>query len=230
VSVRCVTFDLDDTLWAVEPVIVRAEQKFYEWVAERLPRVADHYHLNALTAHRRKHYLANPAMRHDLTLMRKAWLRDLVRYFGYDEALVEEGFRVFWEWRNAVTLFDQALALLEGLRGRYRLGAITNGNADVHHIGIGHYFDFVVTAAQAGAAKPHASVFEAALCAADAPAHRAVHVGDDPATDVLGASAVGMRAVWYNPELAPWPGGQVPDAVITRLDALPGVLAEFEAV
>ena len=47
-----------------------------------------------------------------------------------------------------------------------------------------------------------------------------VHVGDDATNDVLGASAVGMRTVWYNPALRPWPGGAAPDAVIRSMSEL----------
>ena len=103
--------------------------------------------------------------------------------------------------------FEEVHAALDGMRERYAVGAITNGNADVHHIGIGHYFDFVITAADAGAAKPKAEIFQAALAAAGVEACHAVHVGDDPKRDVHGANAVGMRTVWVNVNATPWPGG-----------------------
>ena len=30
--IKCITFDLDDTLWEIEPVIIKAEIKFEEWL------------------------------------------------------------------------------------------------------------------------------------------------------------------------------------------------------
>jgi putative hydrolase of the HAD superfamily len=107
------------------------------------------------------------------------------------------------------------------------VGAITNGNADVHYIGIGHYFDFVITAAGAGVAKPKAEIFHAALDAAGVQACHAVHVGDDPERDVQGANAVGMRSVWVNVKAAPWPGGRPPDAEIRTLDELQPLLERW---
>lgn len=224
VNVRCITFDLDDTLWDCGPVLLRAERATYHWLAEHYPRVAARYAHEDLVSHRRRFFTRFPEMSHDLTWLRKRWLAHLAEEAGYDESLVEPGFRVFWENRNAVTLFEDAHDVLQGLRGRYRLGAITNGNADVHHIGIGHYFDFVVTAAQAGSAKPAAAIFHAALAAAGVAGSEALHIGDDPARDVLGAGAVGMRTVWFNPALTPWPGGRQPDAVVRRLRDLEAVL------
>lgn len=226
-AIKCITFDLDDTLWACAPVLAAAEEGWYAWMRECYPRIVDRYRLDDLLSHRKDFYTQYPELHHDLTRLRKQWLAHLADEAGYGDELVEEGFRVFWEARNAVEVYAEAHALLDGLRDRYRVGAITNGNADVHRIGVAHYFDFVVTAAEAGAAKPHPDIFQSALAAAAVPAHEAVHVGDDPARDVLGASRIGMRTVWVNPTLEPWPGGQVPDAVVRTVGELEAVLESW---
>ena len=225
--ITCITFDLDDTLWDVGPVMERAEREFFEWIARHLPRVANRHDPDTLLEHRREVYQRFPELGHDFTSLRKRWLGHLIEEFGYDQALVDPAFRVFWELRNTVELFDEVPGALEGLKGRFVLGAITNGNADVDHIGIGHFFDFVVTAADAGAAKPRPEIFEAGLQAAEMAPHEVLHVGDDPTNDVLGAAAVGMRTVWVNPDLSPWPGGQVPDAVVRHVGEIERVLEEL---
>jgi putative hydrolase of the HAD superfamily len=219
-AIQCITFDLDDTLWEVGPVIMRAEQEFYDWLRRRCPRVTEAFDLEALTLQRRAYFRRFPDRMHDLTGLRKQWLRDLFETFGYEEVSVEMAFHVFWEHRNAVELFAEAPPVMEQLRERYTLGVITNGNACVHHIGIGHWFDFVVSSETAGHSKPAPQIFHAALEHAGVEPPRVVHVGDDPTNDVLGASAVGMRTVWYNPALRPWPGGAVPDAVIRSMSEL----------
>jgi putative hydrolase of the HAD superfamily len=225
--IRCVTFDLDDTLWQEEPLLRAAEEAFYDWVRCHYPRISERYDRQELVAHRRWYFQRYPEMGHDFTYLRCRWLRHLADRFGYDAQLEEHGFRVFWEHRNAVTLFEEAHEALDGMRERYAVGAITNGNADVHHIGIGHYFDFVITAAGAGAAKPKAAIFHAALAAAGVEARHAVHVGDDPKRDVQGANAVGMRTVWVNVNVTPWPGGPPPDAEIRTLDELEPLLERW---
>ena len=224
-GLQCVTFDLDDTLWDCLPALRRAERDFYRHLCEHLPRIIEAHDEAALLAHRQAHYLRHPQRNHDLTYMRKHWLAEIAQDFGYGEEVVEPAFRVFWEGRNAVKLYEHAEPCLRALKQRFTIGAITNGNADVHYIGIGQYFDFVTTPVEAGAAKPAPAIFERALATAGVEAACAAHVGDDPARDVLGAAAVGMRTVWVNPETRPWPGGEVPDAVVRHV----GELAELFA-
>ena len=219
-AIRCITFDLDDTLWESASVLARAEAKFYEWLARDCPDIARTHSHAALVDHRRAHYESIPEVRHDLTRARLLWLETLLEEWGYGRELAQTGFRVFWEHRNSVTLFDDVPRVLGKLGERFSIGAITNGNADVHHIGIGHHFDFIVTPAEAGAAKPDSAIFELALDAAGAPPDSVVHVGDDPVRDIAGAAALGLRTVWMNPEGLPWPDRTPPDAEIRSLDAL----------
>ncbi|AOV16779.1 haloacid dehalogenase [Acidihalobacter aeolianus] len=226
--IRCITFDLDDTLWDCEPVIVAAEARFFEWVQRTCPALARQYDLDALIRHRVAYFDRFPEMQHDFTRLRKQWLAELSAAHALAGDWVEEGFKVFWLARNEVELYREAIDLLEGLRERYRVGAITNGNADVHHIGVGHYFDFVITAAQAGSAKPSPGIFRHALSAAGVPAGECVHVGDNPYADVQGARAQGMRTVWVNPTGAAWPAGDPrPDATVRHVGEIAELLVRW---
>ena len=223
-SINWITFDLDDTLWAVEPVIVRAEEQFYQWLSRHCPRITDHYDRGSLSAHRRQFISRFPEQRHDLTAMRKRWIAQIFEVFEYHELSPDEAFRFFWEHRNAVQLFDEVVPAIERLRTEYRLGVITNGNACVEQIGIDHWFEFVVSSEVAGHAKPAPEIFHSALDHTGVAPSQIVHVGDDPINDVLGAAAIGMRTVWYNPESLPWPGGDdsgdAPDATISTMSQL----------
>lgn len=228
-TIRCVTFDLDDTLWDCGSALSAAEGVFYAWLARSYPKITRRLEAEALVNHRRAFFKSVPELHHDVTALRKRWLEKLAREFGYSKDLVEPGFRLFWEHRNAVELFDDAPEALASLRSRFAVGAITNGNADVHYIGVGHYFDFVVTSAAAGAAKPSPVIFEQALARAEVKAAEAVHVGDDPVTDIRGAKDAGMRTVWFNPGGAPWPAGPRPDAEISSLRQLGDTLSAIDA-
>jgi HAD superfamily hydrolase (TIGR01549 family) len=89
-------------------------------------------------------------------------------------------------------------AVLETLGERHRIGLVTNGGPDMQDpkldaLGLAESFETVVYAGHDVPAKPAAEPFERALSAVDAPAERAVYVGDDPETDVDGAAAVGLR-------------------------------------
>ena len=49
-KVRAITFDLDDTLWEIAPVIARAERKVYDEIQIRFPRVSQRYALEDIQA------------------------------------------------------------------------------------------------------------------------------------------------------------------------------------
>ncbi|KAB7622548.1 HAD family hydrolase [Alkalilimnicola sp. S0819] len=202
---RAVSFDLDHTLWGLEGVLPRAEARGHEWLRTHYPDAAARYSPEQLTAIRQELLRSRPELRHHVSELRKAVYREVARACGYGEALVEGAFEAFLQARHEITLYPEAKPLLDSLRGRYRLGVMTNGNANVHRLGLGHYFDFVVAAIDVGAAKPDRLIFEAACHRAGVPASQMVHIGDEPESDVIGAAGYGMRAVWLNQEGRDWP-------------------------
>jgi putative hydrolase of the HAD superfamily len=98
--------------------------------------------------------------------------------------------------------------------------ALSNGNADVDHIGIGAYFCGSVSARDAGAAKPEAQIFQAAAAKLQLPPEAILHVGDDESLDVLGALQVGMQTAWVNRSDKLWGFDQQPDISVTSMTEL----------
>jgi putative hydrolase of the HAD superfamily len=224
-EIECITFDLDDTLWLCEPVVLNAEFVFYTWLREHCPRIAENYSASDLVQHRRGFFAGFPDMSHDFSWLRRRWMESLAEEFGYTrDGLLDEGFEVFLVARNDIQLFAGADEILESVSRRYTCGTITNGNADVARIGIDHYFDFSITAAGAGAAKPNPVIFRAAMKAAGVPAEKILHVGDDPERDIRGAAAAGMKTLWINPQGAAWKGAHRPDAEIRIISELADIL------
>ncbi len=216
-TIHCITFDLDNTLWSIEPVIERAEEKFYRWLGDYCPAITTRFSQRQLTAQRRVFYQGFPHNSHNLSWLRRRWLQWLFAEHGCAGLDVEAAFQYYWQHRNDVELFADARETLESLSSAYTIGAITNGNASVEMIGIDHYFDFVISSECVGVAKPGTEIFAAAVVEAGVLADQVAHIGDDPRTDVLGAGAAGLRTIWYNPPLTPWPGGRTPDAVVRSL-------------
>lgn len=223
-TIRCIAFDLDDTLWPVKPVIQQAERHFYGWLQQHYPLITAQYALPELMKHRMNYMQQYPELQYNLTCLRKNWLATLAQAHDYPDTLVEAGFEVFWLARNEVTFFEGALEALESLSARFLLGVISNGNASVQHIGVGHLFQFTHSSAEAGVAKPHPAIFHQALERVGISPHQAVYVGDDPVRDIQGAASAGLRTVWFNPERQAWPGGQEPDATIHHLAQLEAVI------
>jgi 2-haloalkanoic acid dehalogenase type II len=216
VKVRAICFDLDNTLWDVWPVIVRAEQAMYDFLAERYPRVVAKLTLEMMRSAREQTAAAYPQMRHDFTFLRKQTLRDHAREFGYAEAMVEEAFDAFISARNQVELYADVLPALEQLRARYRLFTASNGNADLGKIGLAHFFERTIAARQVGALKPDPAIFHKVIEGTDLQAHEVVYVGDDPHLDVAGARGAGMQAIWIDRQGEAWPAEIAPAAHTVR--------------
>lgn len=220
-AIRCIAFDLDDTLWECHSVIARAEQWLYNALHNHCPAITQQYSYEALVADRSRFTQAHPELQYDLSTLRLNWLQQLLQTYNCNQdGLADTLFHGFWLERNKVTLFPHVLTSLEALRPHYQLGVITNGNADVQHIGIGYLFNFTLSSAQAGAAKPDASIFRQALALADVAADEMVYVGDDPEKDIIGANQAGLRSIWFNPQQVSADSGVNPDAVLTNFAEL----------
>lgn len=204
-EVQAIIFDLDDTLWDVGPVIVRAEHVLHDYLATHYPRVLELHSLDSMREVRACMARENPAMRHDFTWLRLESLRQHAREAGYPESLAEAAFAEFYRARNEVVLYEDVLPVLERLKERYRLFAVSNGNADLAAIGLAPYFEHTLAAREAGVLKPDPRIFTQLLERAGAAPQRALHVGDDVVADVEGARAAGITPVWINRSGEPWP-------------------------
>ncbi|MFZ1388956.1 MAG: HAD family hydrolase [Thiolinea sp.] len=223
-TIRCIAFDLDDTLWDCHAVIQQAEQTMFAWLQQYYPVIVARYpNVESLVANRIAYVEQYPELQHDLTTLRTHWLQQLMLEAGYEREIADQAFQVFWQARNQVEFFPDVLSTLERLAQNYSLGVISNGNADVHHIGIGHLFKFALSSAEVGVAKPHPAIFQQALSQAQIHADEMVYVGDDPEKDVIGAQQVGLRTIWFNPQQRKPPLGLKPDAIMTNF-------AEIEAL
>lgn len=224
-DIRTITIDLDDTLWAIHPVMKRAEQRLYAWMGEHYPRITELFSIDDIRALRADVIAEFKEHAHDLTFLRRAVLARLGEIAGYGDRHVDAAFDVFDEARNDVTLFPEARPALRFLKQRYVVIAVTNGNANLDKIGIGNLFDGVVSAASAGAAKPQRAIFDAAVKAGGARAQQTLHVGDHPLYDVHGARDAGLKTVWVNRNGDQWPSEyNAPDAEIRHVGELSRLL------
>ena len=203
------TLDLDDTLWPIWPIIELAEHRLHDWLSVHAPATAARFDRAALRAARDRFAEANPALLHDLSEIRRGSLRLALLSSGEDPALAEPAFEVFFEARQQVVLYDDALLGLERLVARYRLFALTNGNAQLAKVGLASYFSGRISARDLGVAKPDARIFHAACAELQCPPGRVLHVGDDLALDVAGAIGAGLQAVWLHRGALPEAGSPV---------------------
>jgi len=109
-------------------------------------------------------------------------------------------------WAMAMTIpkdfvaFDDTIPALEALRAQgYRLGVLSNLRRDMDELcedlGLAPFLDFCISPTEPGGEKPDPAMFLEALNRVSVAAEEAVHVGDQYASDVLGARAVGIHGV-----------------------------------
>lgn len=222
-----ISFDLDDTLWPIDPVIERANRVLFDWLARHYPRITAGHTPQSLHAVCLRFMQARPMQKHDLSALRKTFLRHLGQEAGYAEDFADEAFALFFAERNKVELYPEAEEALAHLAQHYRLVALSNGNACIERIGLTRYFSASLNAAGVGKAKPDPAMFHAALAETGAEARAWLHVGDHPEHDVLGAQRAGVRAVWLNRHAAAWPERLAPpDAELADLRALVALLGK----
>lgn len=180
-------------------MLMAAEQALYDWLGQHYPRIKLLYTLKDMQSLRQDLLRQTPELRHDITTLRKISLRMAAESAGYDQSLVEPAFAIFLKARHRITLFSDVLPALQTLqRAGYCLGTLTNGNADVAYLGLAHLFDFSLSAASIGKAKPHPRMFKEACQLANVAAEELAHIGDEPGTDLAGAQAAGVTVIWMN--------------------------------
>ena len=108
--------------------------------------------------------------------------------------------RAIFDDTSTYRIFPEVFEALAALRSRVgALGILSNWGWWLPELcaelGLADHFDFIITSARIGAAKPHPNIFWAALAEAGSSPARALHVGDDLAADVRGAQALGITGV-----------------------------------
>lgn len=226
--IKLLTFDLDNTLWDVDSIVLRADKAMRQWIRSEHADFANDFDFRELGRLRNDVMRERTDILHDLTQLRIEVFRRAFIEGGYSEAKAltasEGAFEVFYRERNRVDFFPDVLAGLATLKAGYELYSISNGNADIEKVGLSHIFSRHFSAISVGAAKPDPRIYLAAIEAAGVQPHEVLHVGDDPEQDVAAAAAVGMRTVWANYGDRLWPDN------LARADGEIGAFAELPAL
>lgn len=226
--IKILTFDLDNTLWDVDSIVLRADKAMRQWIRTEHADFAADFDFRELGRLRNEVMRERTDILHDLTQLRIEVFRRAFIEGGYSEpkalAASEGAFEVFYRERNRVEFFPDVLEGLATLKAGYAMYSISNGNADIGMVGLAHIFSQHFSAISVGAAKPDPRIYLAAIEAAGVAPHEVLHVGDDPEQDVAAAAAVGMKTVWANYGDRLWPDN------LARADGEIGAFAELPAL
>ncbi|WP_083704571.1 HAD family hydrolase [Motiliproteus sp. MSK22-1] len=231
--IRIITFDLDDTLWDVSEVMVKANQALYQWLHRHAPEFTARYQIEDFDRLREQIVQEHPEWAHSVTAIRLGVLRKGLSASGYHgdslEELIKQAFACLLKARNQVTFFQHAIEMIQELHPHYQLGALSNGNADIEQVGLGDFFDFGLNADQVGTAKPDPLMFNQMLELTGAKPNQVIHVGDHPEHDVQGAQRAGLYSLWVNLNNAAWPGGEPPTLEVQCLSEIPAAISAFSS-
>jgi len=165
------------------------------------------------------------------TYRRQSW-HGALRKLGIDDVdFAAELAETFPRHRRKLhVVYEDTQPVLEHFRGRYRLGLLTNGAPDLQRekiagAGIGGSFDEIVISGDLGFGKPDPRIYETMLSRLDARPQEAIMIGNSLHTDVQGAQAVGMKAIWVNRAGATRDDTIAPDLEVATLADLKGLLA-----
>lgn len=130
------------------------------------------------------------------------------------------------------TTLDGAVSLLNALKGKVKLGIITNGFTELQTVrlertGLKGHFDVLVISEQVGVAKPHRGIFDHALSIMGNPARsRVLMVGDNPESDILGGINAGLDTCWLNVNNKPAPKDIIAKYQVSSLPELESFLID----
>ncbi|WP_435955358.1 pyrimidine 5'-nucleotidase [Dryocola sp. BD626] len=125
-----------------------------------------------------------------------------------------------------------AISLLNALKGKVKLGIITNGFTALQQIrlertGLRDFFDLLVISEQVGIAKPDRRIFDYALeQMGNPPRERVMMVGDTAESDILGGMNAGLATCWLNAHGRSLPEGIHPTWQVTSLSELEQLLCK----
>ena len=119
-----------------------------------------------------------------------------------------------------------ATELITALKGRVKLGIITNGFTELQQIrlertGFAEVFSPLVISEQVGVAKPHIDIFNHAFALmGHPPKQHILMVGDNPHADVQGGINAGIDTCWLNRHGIARPDGITPHKEVNSLAQL----------
>ena len=203
--IKAVILDLDDTLYAFEPLHDEAMERVCEYTCKELgisvQRFEEAY---AFGKNETKRLLGDVASCHNRVL----YSQKALEYLGVSIVPMSmEMYDIYWG-----TILGK-MRLRDGVReflGRIREQGIkvlicTDLTVHIQHrkiktLGIQDDIDYLVTSEEAGREKPSPEIFALCLAKLGLPAEEVCCIGDSPVRDVEGARAAGMHAILFQPD------------------------------
>jgi putative hydrolase of the HAD superfamily len=203
-AIKHVFFDLDHTLWDFETNSEKAYAKCFNLYQINTDFDIFMSKYRPINEKYWKWYREEKVTKEELKYGRLKEVFDAVNHPVSDDLinkLAEDYLKFLPEFNQ---LFDGTFEVLDYLKEKYSLHIITNGFEEIQahkmkQSGLNRYFDQLITSESVGVKKPNPKVFYYALEKANAKAQESMMIGDSLEADVLGALAIGLDAIHFEP-------------------------------
>lgn len=199
-KIQAMTFDLDDTLYENTSIIKQAEKSLIAFMQQKYP-VTKQVDKGFWRKQQKTHILAEPLLKHDMSQLRRLSINSGFAQLGLTNNELSQATKACYEHfyfeRSNFKINKNVHSLLKSLSARLPLVAITNGNVNLHQIGLDGYFSGSFSANIKLPMKPNTAMFEAAQLHLNIPHKHILHVGDNLEKDIYGALKAGFQTAWY---------------------------------
>lgn len=207
-SVKAVIFDLDDTLYDRNAVLIEFARHLFRY----LPHVFVGLEVEAVISA----YLETDRSAEEDYGAGSPWTRDelsgcFLRSLGISENHTDAVTELYNRDRNKIHLpVPGAIATVKEIRQRFQTALITGSFSVVQSpklkaIGLLNSFDCTVFGEEFGIVKPDPEIFRHTAGLLGRSPSECLYIGDSYELDVTGSKNAGMLACWYNPKKVPPP-------------------------
>ncbi|MEM2739481.1 MAG: HAD family hydrolase [Candidatus Bathyarchaeia archaeon] len=202
--VEAILFDLIGTLVYVEPVERIQEKRMIESLIRSGFKLDERF----IDVYREV-FIKYSRMRHSLLVEvpNNVWISESLKLIGYDvdpsdgsiDEAVEAYFKPYVESARPFRCTYDVLSILRG--SGFKIALVSNFTwreavrAILSKLLLDRFFDSISISCDVGYRKPHPAIFMKALSEVGVEASRSIFVGDNPYTDVYGASSIGMKTI-----------------------------------
>jgi len=202
---KIVLFDLDDTLYDYEFAHLKAMYSAYScWKELGFDQTFDEFETEYKEARIWiKRFLNDTASSHSRVLYFQRLVESVVK--RPEASIIIELVDSYYDgFYKSMKLFDGVLTVLNTLKKQScKIGLVTNMQAVVQYrkillLGLGDYFDTIVTSEAVNHEKPNPHIFLYALNMMRGEPKQTIMIGDSFKNDIEPATWLGMTSIWFN--------------------------------
>lgn len=203
--ILAVIFDLDNTLYAYDPLDAEAGKRVRDYTCKELGITAKQYEEAYLFGRNEtKRQLHDVGASHN----RMLYFQKALEYLGVNPMPYSlRMYEMYWgTFLQKMTLYDGARKFIDCLHEHgIKVMVCTDLTAHIQHrkleaLGLAQDICCIVTSEEAGREKPSPEIFALCLKKLGLPPDKVCCIGDSLAKDVEGAKAAGMHAFHFRPE------------------------------